>query len=76
MNKRGYPELINIAAEMARGDGLPSDASEDHLPRRRRSYWLAQLEKAQNQSREWAIRVRDAADKTPLPRASTGDPQT
>lgn len=59
----GYPELINLAAEMARGIGLPSPYSDDHPTRRTRSYWLQQLEQADERVKHWAMDVKAIADK-------------
>lgn len=63
VNKPGYPELINVAAEMARGTTLPSAHDEDHPRRATRTYWLGQLEQAEERAKDWAMRVRCGADK-------------
>jgi hypothetical protein len=57
-----YSALIRLAAEMARGDSLPSDFDEDHPRGMRRAYWLKQCERGRNTAKDWAMRVRQQAD--------------
>ncbi len=60
-----YGQLISLAADLARGTGLPSDYDEDHPQRMRRSYWLKQLERAHNVNKDLAMRLRAIADGSP-----------
>lgn len=56
-------DLIKLAAEMVRGDGIPSDYCEDHPPRMRRGYWLKQLERVHRRDKTLAIKLRDIANR-------------
>lgn len=58
-----HGELIKLAAELVRGAGLPSPYGEDHPSRRRRAYWLRELERANDTNREFAMRLRQIADR-------------
>lgn len=62
-----HRELIHLAAEMARGIGLPSEFQEDHAfckstPLKERRRILKQAELARETAKVWAVRVRAAAD--------------
>lgn len=68
MNHRDYAELINLAAEMAQERNMPSSHYEDHgfyssTPKAERKRLIAIAEKAGNQSKDWAMRVRAVADR-------------
>jgi len=61
-------ELIRIAAEIVRGTNMPSEHWDDHpwqkttgINERRRV--LKQAEKANEQCREWAVRLRNLSGK-------------
>lgn len=56
-------DITNIAAELARGTGLPSSYDEDQPRGMRRRYWLDQLEQAHQTNRDLAIRLADIAKK-------------
>jgi len=60
-----HSEMIRLAADLARGQGLPSaDDTDDHAPRcYRRRYWLHQLELAHDTNKAFAIRLRALADR-------------
>ena len=69
-----YSRLIKLAAEIAQAKGMISPYWDDHkwyastpLAERRRLIKLA--ENADSQCKDWAIRLRDAADaiRTPNP---------
>jgi uncharacterized protein YaiI (UPF0178 family) len=68
-------ELIALAAEMARGTGMPSNFAEDRkfyltTPKAERRRILAEAERALETARVWAIRVRRVADR--MAEAGTG----
>lgn len=64
---REYAELINLAAELARGDGLPTCFDEDNFykstPVAERRRVRAALVKMENRCKDWAVRVRAVADR-------------
>lgn len=73
-----YSELIRLAAEMARAEGMPSPYLEDHAfyvstPMAERRRLIAIAQKAENQCREWAIRLRTAADAIAPDREEGGE---
>lgn len=60
-------ELLRLSAEMALARGMPSPYLEDHAfyvstPKAERRRLIAIAEKAESQCREWAVRLRMAAD--------------
>lgn len=62
-----HSELIRLAAEMARAEGMPSPYLEDHAfyvstPMAERRRLIAVAQKAENQCRDWAMRLRAVAD--------------
>lgn len=62
-----HSELLRLAAEMAKARGMPSPYLEDHAfyvstPKAERRRLITIAEKAENQCREWAVRLRMAAD--------------
>lgn len=62
-----HRELIHLAAEMARGVGLPSESPEDRgfcksTPLKERRRVMKEAELARETAKIWAIRVRAAAD--------------
>lgn len=61
--KNARSELIEIAAELANGKGYPSPYSDDHPQRRRRGYWIAQLEAMEEQHKITAQRIRSVWDQ-------------
>jgi hypothetical protein len=68
MAQRDYAELINLAAEMARGKGMPSPYIDDYgLPKSTpvgaKCTMMEVANIAQDQSRDWAIRLRAIADR-------------
>lgn len=65
---RDYAELINLAAEMARGLNMPLCSYEDNgfyasTPKAERKRLTALAERADRQSKDWAVRVRAVADR-------------
>lgn len=71
-NKAGeaYSRLIKLCAEMARGEGMPSEFEQDwewaftkSVPRRVRAHIIGTASKANNQCRSWATRLRQIADE-------------
>ena len=65
---RDYAELINIAAEMVRGQNMPSPYYDDHgfyssTPKAERKRILAIAEKADQQAKDWAMRVKSIAER-------------
>jgi hypothetical protein len=65
---RNYAELINLAAEMARSTNMPSEFWEDWkwyatTPIAERRKVLKAAEKANDQCRDWAVRLRTIADR-------------
>lgn len=68
MTDRNYAELINLAAEMARGTDMPSEHWDDHkwlrsTPITERRRVLKQAEKANDRCRDWAYRLKAVADR-------------
>ena len=60
--------LIKLASEMVRGTGMPSPFFEDHkwlktTPRAERWRVIREAERADNQCKEWAMRLRDVYSK-------------
>jgi hypothetical protein len=62
-NRAAYSELIHIAAELARGDGFLSTCAEDMNPRLKRADILKTAERQEERLKDWAYRVRQAANK-------------
>ena len=65
---RDYAELINIAAEMVNGKNMPSPYDDEHdwcrsTPIKERRRLLALSEKADEQAKVWAMRVKAVADR-------------
>lgn len=68
MVDRNYADLIDLTAEMAHGSGMPSEHWDDHpwqkttgINERRRV--LREAAKANDQCRDWAVRLRAIADR-------------
>jgi len=75
MDRDAYSKLIHIAAEMVRGEGLPSPYAEDHnwyrtTPVAQRVAVEREYERASNRCKEWAMRIKAVADQ--LSAASAG----
>jgi len=63
-----YAALMRLSSEMARGVGMPSEHDEDHpwcktTPEKERERVLAEAARANDQCRDWAIRLRVQIDK-------------
>ena len=63
-------ELLKLAAEMVIGRGMPSPYSEDwHLPKTVPKKVMRQIrtaaEQADNQCKDWAVRLRKIVDSEP-----------
>lgn len=68
MTRRDYSELINLASEMVRGVGMVSEHYDDHkwcltTPLRERRRIIKEAQKANDQARDWAMRVKAVADR-------------
>lgn len=66
-----HRDLIRLAAQMARGDGLPSEHYADHrwyqtTPASERRDVLKQYARANDQARAWATELRRIADSLPV----------
>jgi len=62
-----YLQLIRLAAQMARGDGLMSSFYEDHkwcksTPLRERRRIIREAETVDSMCKDWAMGVKAAAD--------------
>ncbi len=68
MNEQeAYSQLIRLAAQMARGDGLMSSFYEDHkwyksTPMAERRRIIREAVTVDSMCKEWAIGVKQAAD--------------
>jgi hypothetical protein len=56
-------DLMQLAADMARGTGLPSEYDDDHLPNRPRRYWLNLLSGMADKMRAYALLIRAGHDE-------------
>jgi hypothetical protein len=68
VSNRNYAELINLAAEMVRGTGMPSPYVEDwrwyaSTCQSQQNIVLEAAERANEQCKQWAIRLRSIADR-------------
>lgn len=68
MANREYAELINLAAEMAQGRGMVSEHWDDHkwyrsTPMAERRNVIEAAMKANEQCRDWAVRLRAIANR-------------
>ena len=68
MTNRDYAELINLAAEMARCAGMPSPLIDDayfyrSTPVAERRRYRQVAERAEEQAKQWAVRLRAVADR-------------
>lgn len=77
--REAQSELLKIAAEMVRGEGLPSPYAEDHnwyrtTPVAERIAVERQYEKASNRCKEWAMRLKKVADSLSLAQQRSEQP--
>lgn len=69
MTDRNYAELINLAAELATGKGLPTYPDGEFYattPERERRRILKAMTDVDERCKDWAVRVRAVADRLSL----------